>query len=480
MAAAVMAIRRKKERERLQQIEVFKLYDADDSGTVCRAEMILALKDLKLDVAGPLVSGVIDRYLPPGDESAKTDLDGFIRCIADVQKADGEQGHAACYQLGSYFPLFRGHETAKKVYTNNWVQLVVAILILTNFIVNCVEKEIDPFPQELQVHKKLWDDFDTAFNIIFALEIVLNAWGCGGPYLVFWRSGWNVFDFIVVVVGLTLMTGAVPPDSPLSNLKMLRAFRVFRLFKRIKSLNKVITALLRAIPGVSNAFIIMLIFMMIYAILAVEYFAQVGQPFGDAPYSTYITFDEFGNHSISAETARGLTYGYEYYGSFSKALYTLFQVMTGESWSEAVVRPLMFGNMSAALVGLYFVSFILLMQIVLTNVVVAVLLDKFVEEEEPKEEEAEGEPAPELPTVAAMSIPQWPPPPAAQSQEMVDSFAGMTDSAKLTLLLGEMMKLNAAVNQCQQDVSSLRQQNASQKPWTPTATNRERPEAVKV
>ena len=56
--------------------------------------------------------------------------------------------------------------------------------------------------------------------------------------------------------------------------------------------------------------------------------------------------------------------------------------MTGESWSEAVARPLMFGlYKNAFLVAIYFVSFILLMQIVLTNVVVAVLLDKFVADE---------------------------------------------------------------------------------------------------
>ena len=86
---------------------------------------------------------------------------------------------------------------------------------------------------------------------------MLNAWSCGGPYKKFWASGWNNFDFIVVAVGVLLMTRIIPPGSPLGNLKMMRAFRVFRLFKRIKSLNKVVMALIKAIPGVSNAFVIM-------------------------------------------------------------------------------------------------------------------------------------------------------------------------------------------------------------------------------
>jgi len=66
-----------------------------------------------------------------------------------------------------------------------------------------------------------------------------------------------------------------------------------------------------------------------------------------------------------------------------RALYTLFQVMTGESWSEAVVRPLVFGfhKNDATIVGIFFVSFIILTQIVLINVVVAVLLENFVSSE---------------------------------------------------------------------------------------------------
>jgi len=53
--------------------------------------------------------------------------------------------------------------------------------------------------------------------------------------------------------------------------------------------------------------------------------------------------------------------------------------MTGESWSEAVARPLVFGLYSSAtVVGIFYVSFIILTQLVLTNVVVAVLLDNFV------------------------------------------------------------------------------------------------------
>ena len=137
--------------------------------------------------------------------------------------------------------------------------------------------------------------------------------------------------------------------------------------------------------------------MAIYAILAVEFFRDFGKGYQVAEYTTmtgnYVegSFEE----NITAITARGFTIGDEYYGTFSRSMYTLFQVMTGESWSEAIARPLVFGYSppyGAVLVGVFFTSFILLMQIVLVNVVVAVLLDKFVADEDKEEEEqADGE-----------------------------------------------------------------------------------------
>ena len=340
------------------------------------------------------------------------------------------------------------------------------------------------------------EQFDMAFNFIFLIELLLNVWSCGGPYKNFWSSGWNIFDFIVVATGVLLMSGAIPPGSPLGNLKMMRAFRVFRLFKRIKSLNKVIMALLKAIPGVTNAFVIMVIFMMIYAILAVEYFAPIGQEFGPHPPGTYVTYgDEINgvseSHTIDAMTPRGFIYGWEYYGTFTRALFTLFQVMTGESWSEVVARPLLFGfDRNAVVVAIFFVSFILLTQIVLTNVIVAVLLDKFVEDpdasDEPKAPPTQidasdflgaddGEsasptgrsPSPQAASYSSFpvpsnsedgSLPQLPFPTASPLSNAVSAseFQSKSSDEKLTVLLLELTALRQAVGRCEVGLAELK------------------------
>ena len=209
-----------------------------------------------------------------------------------------------------------------------YVQWTIAVLIMGNFITNIVEKQIDPFADDGILFPACamsptpyscpWFVIETVWNVIFILELVWNMWGCFYITTIkghFFCSGWNCFDFLVVATSLPLMTGAAIPG--LGMLRMLRAFRVFRLFKRVKSLNKIIVALVKAVPGIINSFVVMIIFMCIFAILSVDFFGKFGEPG---------TFVNIYNESVTLETQRGLTYGAEYYGTFLRALFTLFQV----------------------------------------------------------------------------------------------------------------------------------------------------------
>lgn len=139
--------------------------------------------------------------------------------------------------------------------------------------------------------------------------------------------------------------------------------------------------------------------MAIYAILGVEYYSEfgTGSECGATGFDTCfqtVTIsgeppDNLTSYTtnVDSNSIRAMPYGFEYYGTFFRALYTLFQVLTGESWSEAVARPLIFGqdngrDAPAWFSAIYFSSFIVITQIVLVNVVVAVLLDKFVTTDE--------------------------------------------------------------------------------------------------
>eukprot|EP00438_Fugacium_kawagutii_P021874 Skav233043 [mRNA] locus=scaffold909:1200592:1207125:- [translate_table: standard] len=155
-----------------------------------------------------------------------------------------------------------GGGEAARVYLGIRVQLTVAGLIGGNFLMNIIEtlgatvKWIDPDGDQ---HPGVWLGFDVFFNVSFTIELMWNMysfWLCR-----FWKSAWNVFDVVVVTIGLA---NYVLPDlpGPLGNprldrlLRMMRAFRVFRLFKRVESLRKIMQSLSKAVPGVANAFFI--------------------------------------------------------------------------------------------------------------------------------------------------------------------------------------------------------------------------------
>lgn len=218
--------------------------------------------------------------------------------------------------------IWRHQPHVRKFYANNRTQILVAALIVSNFIMNLAEGTIDPRRAK---QYKIFIFCEHFFMIAFTVELVINMyayWCCK-----FWRNPWNIFDFVVVTIGILVAFDV--PLGPLRMLRMIRAFRVFRLFKRIESLRKILDSLWGAVPGVCNAFVILFLFMSIYAILAVDLFSNYGRG-GQMR-------NEFGTE-IALLTARDQEYGYEYFGTFPKALFTMFQVLTGESWSEAVAR----------------------------------------------------------------------------------------------------------------------------------------------
>ncbi|CAK0844580.1 unnamed protein product [Prorocentrum cordatum] len=167
-------------------------------------------------------------------------------------------------------------------------------------------------------------------------------------------------------------------------LRMVRAFRIFRLFGRVPSLRKIILSLFHAGGGVGNAFLIVMIVMCIYAVLAVDLFGNV---MCDA--------DGKQSEDWSSTDFHGTTcFGMGYYGTFTTSLYTMFQILTGESWSEGCVWPLLdyFQVVDPAyrkFVMIFFVSFVVITNFILLNVVVTVLIDGMNQAvDEPKPEGA--------------------------------------------------------------------------------------------
>jgi len=272
------------------------------------------------------------------DDNPLTDQD--IQDIREAKEAKLEQEAIEQEQYEANLD-FRGKVKLK--YNSTPIQILVASLIGMNFVVNAVEKQImNPSPPVLEVLQAC----ELFFNTAFTIELVANMYAHW--FKEFWSSSWNWFDFVVVAI--SLMSMALSGLPGISTLRLMRAFRVFRLFKRLQSLRRIIKALEAAIPGCMNAFSILLLVSSIYSILGVEFFSEI-QPY--------------------------------YFQNFTSAFYTLFQVMTGDSWAEMVARPIVNDYPIAAV---FFVSYILFTTIILMNVVVAVLLEKMADQDVEEEE----------------------------------------------------------------------------------------------
>jgi voltage-gated sodium channel len=171
---------------------------------------------------------------------------------------------------------------------------------------------------------------DQVILTVFVLEILGKLYAHG---LWFFRQSWNVFDLIVVGIAL------VPASGFLQVLRTLRVLRVLRLISTMPRLRFVVESLLHAVPGIGAIGGLLAILFYVFAVMATGLFGQAYP---------------------------------EWFGSIGGSLYTLFQIMTLESWSMGIVRPVMETYPHA---WLFFVPFILMATFTMLNLFIAVIVN---------------------------------------------------------------------------------------------------------
>mgnify|MGYP003648548163 FL=1 len=210
-------------------------------------------------------------------------------------------------------------------------------------IVNAITLGLETSATAMNLAGPLLVALDRIALSIFVIEIVLKLIVYR---LRFFRDAWNIFDFLVV--GVTLL----PAGEGLSVLRSLRILRVLRLISVVPSLRKVVHALLRAIPGMGSVVALLSLVFYVAAVMATKLF---GASFPD------------------------------WFGSIGASFYTLFQVMTLESWSMGIVRPVMEVYPYA---WLFFVLFILLTTFAVLNLFIAIIVDAMSQEHKAEEDES--------------------------------------------------------------------------------------------
>lgn len=187
---------------------------------------------------------------------------------------------------------------------------------------------------------------DTVCLVIFVVELLAKLATQG---LRFFRSGWNVFDAIIIGIAL------LPDSKGLSVLRGLRVLRVLRVVSIAPSLRRVVEGLLKALPGMASVFLLMGILFYISAVMATQLYGD------DFP-------DRFGDLAGSA--------------------LTLFQVMTMEGWADGVVRPVLEIHPYA---WLFFIPFIFATSFAVMNLLVGLIVNSMQEVAEAEMKNFEGD-----------------------------------------------------------------------------------------
>jgi len=208
-------------------------------------------------------------------------------------------------------------------------------VILTIIVLNAVTLGLETSDSVMARVGPLLLALDTIFLTIFVVEIAIRLIAHGAR---FWRDGWSIFDFFVVAVAL------VPATESLSGLRALRILRVLRLISAVPSMRRVVTGLFAALPGMTTVVMLLALIFYVFSVMATMLY-------GD-------TFPQ-------------------YFGTIGRSAYSLFQIMTLESWSESIVRPVLDVHPMA---WLFFIPFILMTSFAVLNLFIGIIVDSMQEQ----------------------------------------------------------------------------------------------------
>lgn len=225
--------------------------------------------------------------------------------------------------------------------------LVVSIILMSALLIGVKTYPVPPLANQLIVF------FDWGITVFFLAEITVRFLGESEKKR-FFRSGWNVFDTVIVVVSLIPIE-----DSELALVgRLVRIFRVLRMVSIIPELRTLLNSLLKALPQLGYVMLMMFIIFYIYAAVGATFFATINP-------------DLWGDIAIS--------------------MLTLFRVMTFEDWTDVMYQTMEVYPLSWA----YYLSFIFLSAFAFLNMIIGIVVNVLEEEHqlEAREEAiAAGEP----------------------------------------------------------------------------------------
>uniref|UniRef100_A0A8C3GBW5 Sodium channel protein n=1 Tax=Cyclopterus lumpus TaxID=8103 RepID=A0A8C3GBW5_CYCLU len=251
--------------------------------------------------------------------------------------------------------------------TKQAFDIIIMVLIWLNMVTMMVETD-----DQSDEKAKILHDINIFFIMVFTGECLLKMIALR---YYFFTNGWNVFDFIVVVLSIigmflsSLIEKYFVSPTLFRVIRLARIGRVLRLIKSAKGIRTLLFALMMSLPALFNIGLLLFLVMFIYAIFGMSNFAYVKR---EAGIDDLFNFETFGNSMIC-----------------------LFQITTSAGW-DGLLAPILnkheddcnsttehpgsrvkgdCGNPPVAIT--FFVSYIIICFLIVVNMYIAVILENF-------------------------------------------------------------------------------------------------------
>jgi voltage-gated sodium channel len=221
--------------------------------------------------------------------------------------------------------------TIKRLVNKTWFNNFITIVILIQAIVLVLETM-----PEFNKYSFIFQIINGFVLLIFIIEASLKLISFYPNILMYFKDGWNVFDFSIIVLSLSLLplTGGYSTVA-----RLIRLLRVTRLTHRSKEMSVVVSTIIKSIPSMINIFLLLSLLFFIYSI---------------AGYHLFHNIDPI------------------HWESLPRSVLTLFQILTLEGWVE-IMSPAIYIN---PIYGAFFISFIIIGTFIVINIFVAVIVRK--------------------------------------------------------------------------------------------------------
>eukprot|EP00400_MALV-I_sp_L67-5_P000018 gene18-393_t len=236
--------------------------------------------------------------------------------------------------------------------------VAIGLAIILNAIFIGLETDLGPTDTEID-KRFTWYVIEFVFTLIFFVEMILRQYYHGLDYF---KSSWNLLDFSLVVIAV-LETWILAPMGLAGQLRMLTALRVVRMLRLVrlirllhvfKELWLIVNGLIESMKTLMWVSCLLTLFLYVCAIFMTM---QVGQ--NSDIYATYYYQSGGWNYA-------------EFFGTIPASMYTLFQVMTLESWAEGVARHVISQQPEMVV---FFILFLMFTTFGLLNLVIGVIVE---------------------------------------------------------------------------------------------------------